>query len=328
MSRIQGKFWCFTEQSQPEEFKENMGVIFNSGGIAYICGQLEIASTTGKLHFQGYVQLEISRALSWVKNNISATAHWEKQKGTNVQARKYCTPEKEEEKETLVQGSFVEFGTFIAGRAVAGARNDIHSFREAIIGGATQKELIENDAHLETFAKYIKMHDRIRTLYPTKRKREDDFKVILYVGEPGSGKTRKAHEDHPGLFEVPISNGTLWFDGYDGDEVVLFDDFLGAGSKMSLDNTLKFFDRYVRKIPVKGGHAWYSPTTIIVTSNYHPRSWYKWTDREESWKALCRRFHEVWSFRLDQEPVQEDAQEYLTDRELWPRSEDDYNPSG
>jgi len=318
------KYWCFTENTNAQEFATNLGEVSKVTGITYICGQLETAST-GQLHFQGYVQLKASRALSFLKNNVSATAHWEKQQGSNIQARDYC----KKVDETTVADTFQEWGLFFDGGGKGqGKRNDIHSFREAIIAGATQKELIENDDHLETFAKYIKMHDRIRTLYPTKRKREDDFKVILYVGEPGSGKTRKAHEDHPGLFEVPISNGTLWFDGYDGDEVVLFDDFLGAGSKMSLDNTLKFFDRYVRKIPVKGGHAWYSPTTIIVTSNYHPRSWYKWTDREESWKALCRRFHEVWSFRLDQEPVQEDAQEYLTDRELWPQSEDDYNPSG
>lgn len=315
------KFWCFTENTSAAQFKGNLEFnwdVYRDAGVTYICGQLETAST-GQLHFQGYLQLKASRAMSFVRNTVSSTAHWEIQKGTSDQARDYC----HKEDQTAIADSFVEFGTYaIAGRpgpgSRPGTRTDIHELRDAIKNGATQRELIEDDDKVETFAKYLKFADRVRTLYPPKRKSEADFKVILFVGEPGSGKTRRAMELYPDLFEVPISNGTLWLDGYDSHTEVLFDDFMGAASKMSLDNTLKFLDRYIRKVPVKGAHAWYSPDTVIVTSNYHPRAWYSWNGREESWKALCRRFHEIWSFRADQEPVQEDSEQYLSDRELWP----------
>lgn len=312
---MQSKYWVFTENTNAQAFADNLPNLYTNGKVKYICGQLEIAST-GQLHFQGYVQLARSQRISYLKNNVSSTAHFEKQRGSNQQARDYCC----KEDETTVANTFNEFGEFFAG-GKPGNRTDIHSFRDAIISGKTQRELIESEEHLETFAKYIKMHDRIRSLYPTKRKREDEWEVHLFYGSPGTGKTRKAVEDHPDLFEVPISNGTLWFDGYDSHEVVLFDDFMGAGSKMSLDNTLKFFDRYVRKIPIKGAHVWYTPNKIIVTSNYHPRAWYKWNGREESYQALKRRFTHITIFEDDGEQVEQTQEEFFEDRDLWPQIE-------
>lgn len=312
------KYWCFTENNNAEAFRDSLAELFAKGKLVYICGQLEIAST-GQKHFQGYVQLARSQRLSYVRNNVSKTAHFEKQRGTNEQARDYCC----KVDETTVADTFVEYGEFfVPDNAGQGSREDIHSFAKAIIEGATQRQLIENDEYLPTFAKYIKMHDRIRSLYPTKRKLEDDFKVSLYYGAPRTGKTRKAVEENPDLFEVPISNGTLWFDGYDNHEVVLFDDFMGAASKMTLDNTLKFFDRYVRKVPVKGAHVWYQPNHIIVTSNYHPRAWYKWEGREESWDALRQRFHEVYVFENDGSiELQDSVDDFMLDHDLWPQIE-------
>lgn len=311
------KFWCFTKNSNADSFHGRLETIWSAveEDVCYICGQLEVAST-GQRHFQGYIQLKVSRAISWVKNHISNTAHFESQKGTATQAREYC----KKVDETTVADSFVEFGRFVAGRAKAGARNDLHDFKEAIKSGATQRELIES--HTETFARNIRFHDRVRSLYANKRKREegDDIKVILYVGDPGSGKTRKAFDENEDLFELPISNGTLWFDGYDMHQTVLFDDFTGAASALKLDNALKLFDRYARQVPVKGGHVWYAPKKIIVTSNFHPRCWYGWKGREDHWGALTRRFHEVWVFHLDEEPeLQPSVEEYFNDHDHWPQ---------
>lgn len=316
----QGKFWCFTENTDAAQFSSRLEPRWDEwkSHVTYICGQLETAST-GQLHFQGYIQLKRGQRLSWLKNNVSKTAHWEVQRGSCNQARDYC----HKEDATTVPDSFVELGEFVPSGKGAGQRNDIHSLREAIKVGATQRSIIENDDLVETFAKYIKFADRCRDLYPPKRPLEDDdFKVILYFGEPGSGKTLKAVTDFPDLFEVPISNGTLWLCGYDGHEAVLFDDFIGAASKMSLDNTLKFLDRYVRKVPIKGGHSWYMPKTVIVTSNYHPRAWYNWNGREESWIALSRRFHEVWVFHKGDEPeLQDSVEDFMNDHDLWPQIE-------
>lgn len=314
----QAKFWCFTENSNAREFWGRLGDIYetNQTHISYVCGQLEEGS---HLHFQGYIQLKRGQRKSWLINNVSATASYEKQRGTCDQARDYC----KKVDETVLPDTFIEFGTYKPGKSGRGARNDIHVLRDAIKQGKTQRQIVEDDQLVETFANYIKFHDRVRMLYEPPP-RENGVLVKLYVGEPGTGKTRRAKEEYPGIFEIPISNGTLWLDGYDDHEHVLIDDFMGKGSKMGLDNTLKFLDRYVRKVPVKGTYAWYRPEVIVVTSNYHPRHWYDWKGREESWRALKRRFHEIWYFPADSPPEEQYNDEYLENREFWPEPNVEY----
>lgn len=310
--RVMSKYWCFTENNDAANYISNLNDLFerSNSHIQYICGQLEEGE---HLHVQGYVQLKRSRPLSWVKNNISATAHFEIQRGTCEQARDYCR----KEDHTTRAGSFVEFGDFQAGKGGRGARNDIHQLRDAVKEGKTQREIIEDDNLVVTFANHMRFHDRVRTLYKPPP-RENGVRIILYVGAPGTGKTRRAYEEYPDLFEIPISNGTMWLDGFDDNKNVLFDDFMGKGSKIGLDNTLKFFDRYVRAVPFKGGYAWYRPEVIIITSNYHPRHWYDWSQREDSWKALKRRFTEIWYFPEGSDPEEQDNERYLEDHDYWP----------
>lgn len=309
------KFWVFTENSDPRSFQQALGDLFvrHATHISYICGQLEEA---GHLHFQGYVQLKRSQRMSWVRNNISDTAHWEKQRArTNSLAREYTM----KEDDTTVPDTFVEFGRFIVGRASQGSRNDLADFVQQIKNGVSQRALI--DSHTQDFAKYIKFHDRVRSLYKPPDNPEG-IELILYVGDPGSGKTRRAKELYDDLYVVPISNGTMWLDGFDYHDNVLFDDFMGAASKMTLDNTLKYFDRYVQQVPVKGTHAWFKTKRIIVTTNYHPRHWYKWKGREVSYAALSRRFTSVYRFFSDSEPEEQIIEDYFYDREQWPDEEE------
>jgi hypothetical protein len=252
---------------------------------------------------------------------VSETAHFEKQRGTNEQARDYCKKSETQEKE------FIQFGTFQAGRAKKGSRNDVHQLRDRIRQGATQRELIEDDTIVQTFAKYIKFADRVRTLYPP-QKDLSDFKVSLYYGEPGGGKTTKAKDENPGIFDVPLSNGTLWLDGYDGHEVALLDDFAGKMSKISLTNTLRFLDRFPVQVPIKGGFVWWMPKHVIITTNIHPRAWYEWKGRSKHWQALKRRIHEVIVFEHgDQNSII--PEEFLEDTDLWPeeRTQDQYFPA-
>ena len=120
-------------------------------------------------------------------------------------------------------------------------------------------------------AKFPKFYDTVRSL--ARPVREIDLEVRLNFGDTGTGKTRYAYDifgNNDDFFVLPISNGTIWFDGFDGHLVVLIDDFTGAASKMPLCNTLRILDRYPIQVPIKGGHQWFMPNLIIVTSNVHP----------------------------------------------------------
>lgn len=53
---------------------------------------------------------------------------------------------------------------------------------------------------------------------------EREVRVIVLVGLPGTGKSRYCWENYPNLFSKPSGN---WWDGYNGEETVLLDDFYG-----------------------------------------------------------------------------------------------------
>lgn len=305
--------WVFTENNNPEGFYDDLEAIFNNEKyVRYICGQLEKAST-GQLHFQGYIQLTQKQRLSWLKKRVSHTAHFEPQKASrNDDARDYCMKEETSVKE------FVEFGNYVKGR---GARSDVtkavSDFRDAIKSGKTQRELMETN--INEMARFPRLYSKIRSLVRPNRPEGSEFKVTLYYGEPGSGKTRKAYEDYPGLYSMPLQTGSsLWMDGYDLHPVVLLDDFAGKMSKMSLTNTLQLLDRYPIQVAEKGGFVWWLPEHIILTTNIHPRAWYQYEDREVHWTALKRRFTNVFIFEKDVTPCPIDPEIFFEDQTLWP----------
>ncbi len=279
--------WCGTENNPPEDslflrLEEKPEL---PAGVRYIAFQLE-KGEEGTPHYQIYVELVRDRTISWIKKNISKTAHWEVRRGTAVEASLYCSKD-----ESRVRGPWI-IGKISKG---AGSRSDIIDFKDAISSGKRKRELWET--HTVQMCKYRHMYDDYRRCSMPKRTHE--LTVSLLVGDTGTGKTRTVHDTwkDDGYWSMPISNGTMWFDGYDQDHRVLIDDFNGRMSKVRLDTLLRILDRYPVQIPVKGSFVWWLPREIAITSNYHPRKWYEWKDREESYSALCRRIHLVSEFK-------------------------------
>ncbi len=294
--------YCFTVNNEARLFYIGLEVLYetNKGHIQYICGQLEKAST-GQIHFQGYVQLKRSQRLTWLKNNIDDTAHFEVQKAPqNIDAKEYCMKAETREEE------FIEFGIFVKGK---GARSDLNKFRVAVKEGKTKKELM--DEHYAIFARYRHFYSTLSEMYGPPKEGKDIL-VSLYYGTTGTGKTRRAVA-FDGFWKKPIGD-FKWFSGYDKHKVALFDDFKG---EVKLSYLLQYLDRYPIYVENKGGHCWFHPDHIIVTTNYHPRAWYNWEDREVSYKALARRFTEVIEFtETEQSPIEVD--EFFEDKDLWP----------
>jgi len=199
--------------------------------------------------------------------------HLELMRGSIKQNERYCAKE----------GEYVHFGLPFVGK---GARRDLQVFYEKVKEGANDVQLAEHDFGI--LSRTLKATDRIRLAI--KPKFEGPRQVILYVGQTGGGKTRLAYESWPDLFELPVSTN-LWFDGYQGQETVLLDEFSG---QLPLVNALKLLDNYyVRHWPIKGGFVWFNPKRIVVTSNQLPAQWYDYSNRMEEQRALRRRFTKV-----------------------------------
>lgn len=284
--------WTITENEMAQYFYDNLESLFDKGDIKYICGQLEQGT---HVHFQGYVQLKAQKRLTWLKKNVSNTAHFETAKGTPAQNRTYCS------KEDTRVADFIEYGEI----SLQGKRNDLIAFKDAIKSGTPIDELI--DTHTGSIARYPRFHQLV-----TMRTRPDshpDFKVMLFIGKTGTGKTTAARSLSKDYCVVPITNKDLWFDGYFGEEVAIIDDFKG---NIKRANLLRVLHEHVERVPVKGGFTWWNPKTIIITTNFHPRNWYSdWDGQEEHYQALARRFHEVRVYLNDHTYYEEDPQDFF-----------------
>jgi len=134
-------------------------------------------------------------------------------------------------------------------------------------------------------------------------RRGEPPQVYLLYGPPGCGKTRLVNDKYPiGGPCFKKAPDTKWFDGYDGQEVLLLDDFAGAASKMSLNYVLQLLDRYEMTVEVKGDSVPLLAKKIFITTNIHPSLWFKWENRKIQYEALSRRIHHVIGFAANYVP--------------------------
>lgn len=223
--------------------------------VSYCVFQLE-RGESGTLHHQMYCEFENQVRLSTIKQWLPR-AHVESRKGSQSQAIDYCTKE-----DTRVDGPW-EYGT----PKQQGARRDLEEIVTALHEGSTVKDIaISNPS---TFIRYHRGIERWSEIVVPPPRR-DDIKLIVYHGPPGTGKSRRAFEDYPDAYKY-VDNYSGWFNGYNGEDVVIMDEF---SCETPLRLLLQLWDRYPHRMPVKGGFVPIRATTFVVTTNYPPVDWY------------------------------------------------------
>jgi len=126
--------------------------------------------------------------------------------------------------------------------------------------------------------------------------RDDAPQCVLFCGTTGAGKSRAARAfSKDDYWCSPIGPGG-WCDGYMGQPTALFDDFGGKFEGWRLSDVLRITDRYVGRVPIKGGFTMWRPERILITTNFHPREWYDYEKRGEQYLALKRRFTAVYYY--------------------------------
>lgn len=136
--------------------------------------------------------------------------------------------------------------------------------------------------------------------------------VVLLVGETRLGKTRWVYDnfDMTSFWVVPAISSGVWFDGYDGQTDVLWDDFAGH-VMVSVSLLLQILDGYTLRLPKKGGFVSWRPSRIAITTNLSPKVWYNWSGRRSQFRALAARFTLVKVFTADGVVNYVDPNEYF-----------------
>lgn len=255
----QSRRWCFTLNN----FTEDDEVNIPTWETTYTTYGREIGSE-GTKHLQGFVVFPKAKRLVAVKA-LHGRCHWEVARGTSEQARDYCWKD----------GDYVEFGRFPGSQ---GRRNDI---REAV---ATLKEYGLKrvaEEHPEVFVKYGRGFRDMNLLLQGEYSHHRCRGVWIY-GPPGTGKTHSVKTFFDSVYNKPQSK---WWDGYDGESVVLLDDFDSG----VLGHYLKIWsDKYSCTGETKGGTVHLRHKLFIITSNYYPEHF--WPEDNSMCEAIERRF--------------------------------------
>lgn len=119
--------------------------------------------------------------------------------------------------------------------------------------------------------------------------------VICYYGKTGLGKTRTAVakataiNDALGLATIPmaLTGSRDYFDWYDGQHAVVFDEF--ADDQMKIERFLQLTDGYAIQLDARYKKKLKNWTHVFITSQHHPQNWWPNASIEKK-AALMRRF--------------------------------------
>lgn len=228
----------------------------------------------GTPHLQGFVTFQRTYRLSALKK-LAPRAHWERAK---VMDWNYCL--KLDSEEVFVVDNSKRNGG-------KGKRKDIDLAYEYAENKRPYVEFLKLRPNYQALRVYEKIAFALKGDRPIA-----PINVEWHYGSSGTGKSQQAFARFPDLF---VADSFKWWDGYEGQDVVLIDDV--RGDWCSLRDWLRLTDIYPLRKEVKGGWVKCNFTRLIVTSSMSPDEiWHSFAGSED-YVQLQRRLTEVVEYR-------------------------------
>lgn len=300
MSKTQKKAWVGTKNNyNEEEYKALYSNLVEFSEYAIIGREI---GQEGTRHLQIYFYLKSPQRLSWLKNNLDKTAHFETAKGTPEQNKTYCSKE----------GNYIEIGELPGDRT--------NRIAESCKKRWTDMRRLASEGKMEQLAAeypkeatiYEKNFEKIR-LDSLKQEPHDnwndtDLKNHFWwiSGPTGSGKSHIVNEIAKLISpnERPYRKGLhKWWNGYRKQRVIHIEEATPKAMEYLSHYFKMWADKWGFQPEVKNGFMeLIVPEFLIVTSNYTLSDCFP---NNEDYAPLQRRFKE---FTLE---TREDQQQIL-----------------
>lgn len=301
------KKWCGTYFFEDNEAAEVWAIAADAGEYfsqredkikAMVC-QVETCPTTSRLHLQWAVWLTERKRLRGLQEILGfGQCHCEVMMGTWKDNDRYCSDSTRAQDVGFPTGPWRWGQPPKEGKASLMAR-----MVEMDKQGKSTMEMIAEEPALLMHEKAMRFLHKEKALAGTKPWRR--VEVEVFIGPPGTKKTRTAYEENGGALKVfrvvKLNKGSLWWDGYgepgpngeENHEVILIDDFDSSWS-VNYRALLIMLDGYPVRLPVKGSFTYARWRKVIITSNVPIDTWYP---EETDIRALKRRITRVRHFR-------------------------------
>lgn len=244
--------FCFTLNNYLETDEDILKNLQISGRAKYLLYGKETAPSTGTKHLQGFVVFPSLKNLPAVVAELPRGAHVEVCRGNVQDNVKYCKK----------GGDFVEMGA-----APADKRKE--TMEEWALAKKQAEEGKFDDIRPDFYCRYLHNWEMIRQRKLQKQKLEWLPAVCgeWWWGVSGAGKSWKARAENPGAF---IHTRTHWWNGYDGQDVVIMDEMTPDFARMMRCHLCEWADIYPFNAEIKNSMQFIRPKKVIVISNFSP----------------------------------------------------------
>lgn len=321
MPSQQARFWTITikgwDYFDKQDWEEEIINKTEQDGkktVRYLSIGKHKGEKTGYEHCHMNLELENRKTLTFVKSKLfkKDDIHLEVRRGSREQCNEYLNKDS-------------QFREVCNQRQLQpGKRTDLDHIKELIDDGSSFYDLY--DYHFGTVVRcekgirnYIAMRDTIEATSTIFEPPE----VIVYVGPAGAGKTWHCATNPDYMngkgYRFPVQmDSKLYFDGYDRQKTLWFDEF--SGKTMQFTKFCQLTDRFGARYETKGGSVLvFGLKKILISTIQFPHLWWAGserfnTDTEQLYRRLTHCYY------LGPPRIKEDGtKEYAIPLEFNPR---------
>lgn len=283
--------FCVTQWNIDCDYEELMA----QGQIRFLAYGDEVCEKTGRPHHQTYLYFwnQKSAGKRSLNNigNLFGPKHCRvvPMRGSFQENEAYCSKE----------GSFKKLGD----EPKQGFRGDLDETKDMIMDGKITSENV-CIANPQMYHMYGRTLQKIEEIALRKRFRTWMTKGIWYHGVSHSGKSHRAHKDFdPATCYVKCLEDE-WWDGYVGQETVIFNEFR---QQIALPVLLDLVDKWPKQVKQRcKAPVPFLAKTLIITSVHHPSKCFAELARgSEDMVQFTRRFDIIECEYMTQAHVQE-----------------------